>query len=209
MASVKGPLFSLDASGSIGKAVVYSKWKGRNYVRRLVVPANPRSGGQLSSRAMVTFLSQYWASLSTAEQADWDTLAAVTNISPFNAFLKYNLGRWSTNDLPSQQHPAEEGDAAGVSSAFTATAGLKSITISYTVGTLNQNWGVLIFRGLAADMGVTRAEMVHVLVAESAAAFTWLNTGLTTGVPYYYRAYPFSEEGAIGAAEDDITATPT
>lgn len=209
MASVKGPLFSLDASGSIAKAVTYSKWKGRSYVRRLVIPANPRSGGQLSSRAMLKFLSQFWDTLSAADKADWDTRAAVTNISPFNAFLQYNLNRWATNDLPSKLDPATQTNTPGVSSAFTATAGLKSITVSYTIGTANDNWGVNIFRGLAADMGVTRPEMVHVMVAESAAAFTWLDVGLTTGTAYYYRAYPFTDDGLIGVAEDDITATPT
>lgn len=209
MVKVNAPMMSLDASGKLGGAVVFSKWKGRNYVRRLVVPANPKSGGQLSSRAMVKFLSQYWADMSSAQQADWDTRAAITNISPFNAFMKYNLSRWAVNLNPSIADPAAEANTAGTSSAFTATAGLKSINIVYTLGTLNDNWGVYIYRGLADTMGITRAEMVQVLLAESAAAFTWLDVGLTTGVPYYYRAKSFSDDGVSGPAEDDITATPT
>jgi len=40
---VTGPLYSQDASGTIGKAIVFSKWKGRNYVRKHVKPANPQS----------------------------------------------------------------------------------------------------------------------------------------------------------------------
>ncbi|MDZ7721677.1 MAG: hypothetical protein U5R06_02325 [candidate division KSB1 bacterium] len=37
MAKVTAPLFSLDASGTIGKAFTFSKWKGRKQLR-----ANPR-----------------------------------------------------------------------------------------------------------------------------------------------------------------------
>lgn len=50
MARTTGPLFSLTASGSVGKTVVYSQWKGRPYVRRLVIPLNPRSADQAQVR---------------------------------------------------------------------------------------------------------------------------------------------------------------
>jgi hypothetical protein len=50
MAKVTGPLFSLDARNSIGKAVVYSFWNGVNYVRSRVIPANPKSDLQAEVR---------------------------------------------------------------------------------------------------------------------------------------------------------------
>lgn len=209
MATCKGPLFSISASGVLGGSIVYTSWKGRAVVRAHAVPANPKSGGQLSMRAMLKFLSQYWTNLSTSEKADWDTRAAVTNISPFNAYVAYNMDRWGVNNRPSQQDPAAGTDAAGVSSAFTAVAQSRAVLVTYTIATLNQNWGIAIYRGLTAAMGVTRSEMVQVIVGESAAAFTWLDFPLTAGVAQYYRAIPFSVEGVIGAAEDDITATPT
>lgn len=209
MATVKGPLMSLDASGAIADAIVYSKWKGRNYVRRHVVPSNPRSGGQLGSRAMVAFLSQYWASLTGVQQADWDDRAAVTNISPFNAFMAYNLDRWGNNLRPSKLDPATGDNTPGTISVFTATAGVKSILISATISSHDDNWGIAIFRGLTDAMGVLRSECVHIIPAEATQAFPWLDTPLTTGTAYYYRCYPFDDTGLVGAAEDDITATPT
>ena len=33
MAKTTGPLFSMDASGKFGGALVFGKWKGRNVVR--------------------------------------------------------------------------------------------------------------------------------------------------------------------------------
>lgn len=50
MAKVSGPLMSMDASGKFGGTIVFSKWKGRNVVRQLVVPANPNSAGQEAAR---------------------------------------------------------------------------------------------------------------------------------------------------------------
>lgn len=50
MAKVSGPLFSMEASGSYGGAIVFAKWKGRQYSRQLVIPANPNSADQETAR---------------------------------------------------------------------------------------------------------------------------------------------------------------
>ena len=41
-AKVDGPLFSLEAKGKIGDALVFFPWKGRHAVRRWLKPTNPR-----------------------------------------------------------------------------------------------------------------------------------------------------------------------
>jgi hypothetical protein len=46
MAKVTAPLMSLDASGTVAKTAVFSKWKGRNYVRLHVTPMNPNTTSQ-------------------------------------------------------------------------------------------------------------------------------------------------------------------
>ena len=46
MAKTTGPLFSLTASGTVGKTITYSNWKGRPYVRRRVIPLNPMNANQ-------------------------------------------------------------------------------------------------------------------------------------------------------------------
>lgn len=50
MAKVTSPLMSLSASGSFGGAMVFAANKGRNIVRQLVTPANPRTSGQVTVR---------------------------------------------------------------------------------------------------------------------------------------------------------------
>jgi len=46
MAKVSGPLFSLDARGKLGSALVYIGWKGLKTVRQWLKPANPQSADQ-------------------------------------------------------------------------------------------------------------------------------------------------------------------
>ena len=62
MAKTNGPLFSMDASGKFGGALVYSKWKGRPTVRQLVKPSNPRTAGQETARnnLAATAAAQKW-----------------------------------------------------------------------------------------------------------------------------------------------------
>ena len=50
MAKLKAPLFSLGASGALGKTLVYFGWKGIDVVREYVVPANPKSDAQNAQR---------------------------------------------------------------------------------------------------------------------------------------------------------------
>lgn len=58
MAKVTGPLMSLDASGSVAKTITFSKWKGRNYVRQLTIPANPQTGDQQAVRTKLGVIAK-------------------------------------------------------------------------------------------------------------------------------------------------------
>lgn len=71
MAKTTGPLFSMDASGKFGGALVFGKWKGRNTVRQLVTPANPNTQGQEDSRNAMRVMgaAQRWANLTALKGA--------------------------------------------------------------------------------------------------------------------------------------------
>lgn len=95
MARITGPLMSLDASGSFGSTLVFGKWKGRNVVRQLVVPSNPRSTTQVAARnkLRVTAEGQHWVNFETSKSdgnANTDKVR-ITNITPagqaWNGFL--------------------------------------------------------------------------------------------------------------------------
>jgi hypothetical protein len=90
MAKVTGPLFSLDARGSIGKSITYSIWKGLNYVRRLVVPENPNTDDQVVVRTIMTDGSQKWSdgTITASDKLLWNAFAEGKAFSGFNAYMK-------------------------------------------------------------------------------------------------------------------------
>ncbi|MCX7919490.1 MAG: DUF6266 family protein [bacterium] len=94
MAKVTSPLFSFDARGQIGKALVYAVWKGINYVRRYVVPQNPNTVDQQTIRSyFTTAVNAYQAENATTKSA-WETYAGNLSRpqSGFNAYVgKYIL----------------------------------------------------------------------------------------------------------------------
>src|SRR5574337_149397 len=58
MAKVSGPFMSLDASGTLASTITASKWKGRNYMRQRIIPANPKTDAQLTVRAILGTLAK-------------------------------------------------------------------------------------------------------------------------------------------------------
>jgi len=77
MARVKGPLFSMEASGAYGGALVFAQRMGKPVVRKLVTPSNPNAASQETSRnrvrvfgAIQRFLNQ--TALVASGQTDTD-----------------------------------------------------------------------------------------------------------------------------------------
>lgn len=202
---VTAPGFSLDASGSLGGAIVASKWKGRNYFRELVRPSNPKSGSQVGVRAMFKFLAQYWASLSTANQATWQDLADQLVASPFNGFMSANQKRWRNFLAPGQEDPVGGTGTQDTYSGWAATAGVRQVTLDITVGVANDGWGVAIFRG-ATGFTPAFSNCIAVIPAVGAADYSFVDTPLDPGT-YYYNARGFTTDGSLDSAQGEVSAT--
>lgn len=67
MAKVSGPFFSVDASGTIYKALTASIWKGRNYIRGYFIPTNPNTPDQQTQRALMKAAVSAWQGLADEE----------------------------------------------------------------------------------------------------------------------------------------------
>lgn len=131
-AIVTGPLFSLTASGQIAKALVYSTWKGRAYVREYVVGANPNTLAQRVRRVMLGALSKIWADLDTTEQDSWVTSASAKNISPFNEFISANMDRQTNELAPTGNETPAGGALTGTINTVAATGGVGKIDVVLT-----------------------------------------------------------------------------
>ena len=71
MAKVQGPLLSMGGQGQIGKSMVFGNWKGIQYARRYVIPANPNTTGQQLTRSVFRAADQQWKYLGQLARAPW------------------------------------------------------------------------------------------------------------------------------------------
>ncbi|KKM75496.1 hypothetical protein LCGC14_1389710 [marine sediment metagenome] len=208
MVKLTGPLFSLGASGTIGKTVTYSQWKGRPFARQRVIPHNPKSGGQVGARAMWAFITQNWDALTTAEKATWTARAAQTIISPFNAYTSYNAKRFATFNAPSQEDPAAETNAVGTVLAWTATGGVREVVLDISLTLANANWGVAVFRSTTTGFTPSITNVVFVRLLDSTTAIQIVDTPLDPDT-YYYDAKYFTDDGLYGSLLGEINGTST
>ena len=209
MALVTAPLLSMDASGQVGGAVVFSKWKGRNYVRALVKPSNPKSGGQVGVRAMFKFLSQEWAGTSDANKATWEAIAEANSFLPFNAYQQNGLLRNRNFLAPSKAYPPTMLNTITPIDTFTATAGVRQITIAVNdTGVNDPNWGFLLYRSTSTGFTPAFDNLIAVVVADATTLVSLVDTPLVPDT-YYYDSKPFSFDAVLGVLKGEINATVT
>lgn len=94
MAKVDGPLFSLEARGRIGNAMVFFPWKGRHAVRRWLKPTNPRDVDQKLIRQKLAGVGRCIGKMlaksttypnGSLAEVEWKTLTPATQI--WNAYI--------------------------------------------------------------------------------------------------------------------------
>lgn len=85
MARVSGPLFSLSASGTVGKAFTFGTWKGIPYVREWFKPQNPNTALQQNVRSAMSWCVASWQNVLTQQQKDaYEVGASGKGYSGFN-----------------------------------------------------------------------------------------------------------------------------
>lgn len=198
MVKLLGPAMSLDASGKLGGVLVFSKWKGRNYARQLVIPANPKSGGQVGMRSMFKFLSREWAGLTAPEKATWLDRSVNMIVSPFNAFMSYNQRRWRDFSGPSQEDPAAEVSTPATGPTGVATPSERTMTIVLTDGATAPDWGYAIFRSLTSTFTLAWSNCAAVVPWDVGGTTTWIDAPLEPDT-YYYNAFGLNDDGIVGA----------
>ena len=178
--------------------MVFSKWKGRAYVRSLVRPANPKSGGQVGVRSLFKFIAQNWAAIGAVNQATWETRADQKVVSPFNAYMGYDQSRWRDFLAPSQHDPADDTGTPAVTGAITAVAGVRSATLTIPITTANDGWGVMAFRSLSSGFSTAFDNLIGAGLIVGTADVVVVDTPLTPET-YYYNFREFTIDGQLGA----------
>ena len=204
MAKLKGPLFSLGASKSIGKALVYFPWKGLNVVRTWVKPSNPKTAAQQTIRDYVTAAVAYIHYLQglavdklTAADIQAYALLASTFATPrtwFNAIVK----QWIDQKVDSLSPMVCTGGETHV--------GVDSLEFNV------RPWGV----GAAAITegyfyyGTSKTALINAVLAGWAGNFAQsVVPGLVTGTKYYWQFRPTLPAYYLGARSGIYYGVPT
>ena len=206
MVRVKAPLFSLEASGTIGGCIVYSKWKGRDYVRRHAIPSNPQSGLQVGVRSVFGWIAQDYTNLSDADISDWEDLAAGDNITPLNAQIRDAVGRARRN-LGWRENTTDTGSTTPAApTGATATAQPHTLVLDWTdpAGDV-ADYCIAIYSSLVTTFTPDISNLVGIVPVSTE---TWTHIGLAAGTPVYYRARGINTDGVLGALIAEFTGTP-
>ena len=208
MVKVHAPAMSMEASGKLGNCLVFAKWKGRAYARSLVKPHNPKTAIQTGIRSMMRWLAQNWADFSAEIKATWDDLADATNISPFNAYVAYNMRRWREGHPPTQEYPA-----AGLTSDLdvsgqTTIGASRHVDLDIEPTSSENIWGYVICRSQTTGFTPSWANCIRIIPDDGANAVQWVDAPLDAGL-YYYRVAIINVDGIIGAYHAQTTATVT
>jgi len=108
MAKVKGPLFSMDARGALGSAIVFGGWKGIPWVREFFVPQNPNTDDQKAIRLIFTQGVDAWHfTVDAPGVVLWDAAATATGkaLSGFNYHQQCYIVAMRAGTVPPEVPP--------------------------------------------------------------------------------------------------------
>lgn len=148
MAKVDGPLFSLEARGKIGDAIVFFPWKGRHVVRQWLKPTNPQSALQGYVRASMKAIGKFISKILSISAGDGiDSLVYADATSSADAGMNWNAwlgggflaalqvaGAFQTSAFTDFVEEYSSSINSTVKSAFdteAATLGLEAFTMGY------------------------------------------------------------------------------
>ena len=148
MAKVSGPLFSMGARGALGKAIVFSAWKGINVVREWLTPANPQTGKQGDRRIILGGMgrSPKYVQAESAYEG-YSKAVAPSGQSWISYYIKYIVSTYMT---PVSKYLDEVAEIAahGASADFYAEAlalGLTDFTLPYKDQVVGFGHGLMLY----------------------------------------------------------------
>lgn len=206
MVTLKGPLMSFDASGALGGSIVFSKWKGRNYARKLSIPANPKTGLQVGMRSSMRFITQDFKNLTTAEKAAWDDLAAVKNVTQLNAQVADAQRRTRVNDGVRRGPDESAGTTPDAAITLDAAAQPKSLVLTWVSGVAAPEYAWMLFRSITGTFDEDISNLIRIVAA---ATLTFTDIALTTGTEQFYSLIGVNFDGELGVPSAEFSGTPT
>jgi len=114
--------------------MVFSKWRGINYVRSRVTPSNPNTQAQQDVRNSLARCVDMWQGLTAVWKAGWAYVASGKSYSGYNRMCSENRAKEEAQN-PITASPATDVTSLDTFTAATGTA-TKEIDITFTPGTI-------------------------------------------------------------------------
>ena len=192
MPVVQGPLFSLTARNALGKAIVYSAWKGIQYVRTRVVPNNPQTASQTAVREVWKTLNSMWNRMPSIGRAPWTADAAGQKYTDRNKFLGTNtpLLQGDANITDLETTPGD-GSALAPLTAISADGGAQVLNITLTQPATPAGWTHVSSDAIAVLQGDPNPAIVRTPIAgqDVAAPFTLVPVAVGAAGTYVWGAW--------------------
>ena len=144
MTKLTGPLLSLGASGTIGDTITYSSWKGIDYARQRVIPANPNTAEQQITRNTFATLREMWKLNGSFGRDPWTLFAQGRKFLNLNAYVGENM-RVVRAEADFQNFigsPGAKGGLPLVSAAGVSGAASGEIDVSCVEPVLPSGWAI-------------------------------------------------------------------
>ncbi len=134
MAKVTTPLLSFGGEGQVGKSLVFARWRGIKYARRHVIPANPRTVAQQTTRTTFATLREMWKLMPDLARAPWDSFAEGRPFLGSNKWVGENLRvvRGQPDFLNLLGSPGSKGGLPPVSVVAAATLNAGELRLTVT-----------------------------------------------------------------------------
>jgi len=206
MAKTTAPLWGLDASGTIGEAITFSKWKGVKYARRHVIPSNPQTAEQTKTRSAFSWLSDAWKYMPSLVVDAYEAAIARKPLTARNQWVKTNLrGLRGQSDITSlAASPGAAGGIIAASLALVPDEPTDQIEATLTAPDLPDGWTIEEARFLCIrdqdPSSEFAAEVYSEAISESpyTATFTDLQDGQTYVVSAFFKFLKADGQVAYG-----------
>lgn len=144
MARATGPLLSISASGSLAHALTFAHLGGKGIAKRIPQRKTPRTQHARAARTRHAFLQQAWKAdiVLNNLDPDWHPLASERSISPYNAFVGFNLDRTKSEAGPIPSPTNIFPGDPGTYDTPTHTVSGNTLTITLNGGTPGVDWGI-------------------------------------------------------------------
>lgn len=198
MVRTRGPLLSVEASGTQAKTLTHSSWKGRSYLKRPGKPTNNKQASQLGIRAAMAFITKSWQDLTPAQQDTWSPDNTPFDLPAYNAYLCFNLERSADDQVMVKLYPPTPGTYTVNVINFGADSFHKFLRLHFRISSNRGHWSAEIHRSPTQIFTASPSNAVAIVHPQLRTVTTYYDDTPPHKGMWYYKLHLGDEKGNIG-----------